>query len=162
MVEHPGHQALLIIGAARTVLEIVNCARIRVGPAIKVFLDVSRDRAEFRLLAAGRHDELVVEKKLRVALALGSSLFAVAEQLVDRLGDGILDFGRLALNNDHRQAVQKQHDIRIDVVLCPEDPDLELTDGDEPVVVSLFEVDEPDRRALLAGLAVLADAGILQ
>jgi hypothetical protein len=47
-------------------------------------------------------------------------------------------------------------------MLGAEDADLELADSDEAVVVPLLEVDEADRRALLPGLAVLADAGVLQ
>ena len=42
------------------------------------------------------------------------------------------------------------------MVLGAADTDLELTDGNEAVVVKMREVDEADIRTLLASLAVLA------
>ena len=161
-VEHTGDEALLVVRAAAPCSRSSTVRGIRVGPTVEVLLAVRSDRAELRLLAAGRHDELVVVEQRRTALALGPALLAVTEQLVDRLGDGVLDLRRLALDDDHRQAVQEQHDVRVDVVLGAEYPDLELADSDESVVVPLREIDEPNRRALLARLAVLADAGVLK
>ena len=107
-------------------------------------------------------ENLVVIEQRRAAFSLGPALLAVAHQLVDRLGNRILHLGRLALDDDHRQAVEEQHNVRHDVVLGAEHADLELADGDEAVVVSLIEIDEADGRAFLAGLSVLADAGVLQ
>ena len=105
---------------------------------------------------------LVVIEERRAAFALGAALLAVAQQLVDGLGDGVLDLGRFALDHHHRQAVQEQHDVRDDVVLGAQDAHLELADGDKAVVVPVVEVHETHRRAFLAGLAVLADAGVFQ
>ena len=74
----------------------------------------------------------------------------------------VLDLGRFALDHHHRQAVEEQHDVGDDVVLGAEDADLELADRDEAVVVAGRKVHEAHGRALVAGLAVLADAGVLQ
>ena len=120
------------------------------------------DGAELGLLPAGGDDELVVVEERRAAFALGAALLAVAQELVDGLGDRLLHLGRLALDDHHRQAVQEQDDVRDDVVLGAEDAHLELADGDEAVVVPVLEVDEAHGRAFLAGLAVLADAGVFQ
>ena len=161
-VEHPGHESLLVVGAAAAVVQIIHRSGIRVGPAVEIFLAVGGDGAELGLLPAGGDDELVVIEERCTAFALGAALLAVAQQLVDGFGDGLLDLGRLALDHHHRQAVQEQHDVRDDVVLGAEDAHLELADGDEAVVVPVLEVHEAHRRAFLAGLAVLADAGVFQ
>ena len=161
-VEHAGHQALLIVGAALAVFQIVHRAGIGIGPAVEIFLAVGGDGAELGLLAAGGNDDLVVIEKRRAAFALGPALFAVAQHLVDGFGDGVFDLGRFALDHHHRQAVQKQHDVRDDVVLGAEDAHLELADGDKAVVVPMGEIDKTHRRAFLAGLAVFADAGVFQ
>ena len=47
-------------------------------------------------------------------------------------------------------------------MLGSKDANLELTDGDETVVVTVIEVDEAHGRAFLARLPVPADAGVLQ
>ena len=89
-------------------------------------------------------------------------LLAVAEKLVDGFRDGIIHPGRLELDHHHRQAVQKQHDVGNDVVLGSKDANLELADGDEAVVVAILEINEMDRRVVLSGLPVPADAGVLK
>ena len=123
---------------------------------------MGRDGAELGLLAAGGDHELVVIKQRRTAFALGPALLAVAQHLVDGLGDGLLDLGRFALDHHHRQAVQEQHDVRNDVVLGAEDAHLELADRDKAVVVPVLEIDKAHRGALFARLPVLADAGVFQ
>ena len=161
-VEHPGNQALLIVGAAAAVREVVHRAGIGIGPAVEVFLAMGGDGAELGLVAAGGNDDLVVIKERRAAFAFGASLLAVTLNLVDRFGDGVLDLGRLALDYRHRQAIQEQDDVRDNVVLGAQDAHLDLADGDKTVIVPVGEVYETHRRALLAGPAVLADAGIFQ
>ena len=54
-----------------------------------------RDGAELRLLPAGGDQELVVVEKRRTAFALGAALFAVAQELVNGLGNRLLTFGDL-------------------------------------------------------------------
>ena len=161
-VEHAGHQALLVVGTAGAVIQILHGAGIGVGPAEKEPLAVGGDGAELGLLAAGGDHELVVIKQRRTAFALGPALLAVAQHLVDGFGHGLLDFGRFALDHHHRQAVQKQHDVRNDVVLGAQNAHLELADGDKAVVVPVLEIDKAHRGALFARLAVLADAGVFQ
>ena len=161
-VEHSSHKALLVVGAACTVFQLVDGPRIRVSPAVEVLLAVGGDGSELCLLSTGCNHELVVEEKRRAALAFSPTLFAVAHQLIDGLGDGVFDLGRLAFYYHHRQTVQEKHYVRYDVVLGAEDTDFELTGGDEAVVIPLFEVDKVNCRAFLASLAVLADAGVLQ
>ena len=111
-VQHPGHEALLVVGAAAAVLQIVHRTRKRVGPAVEVLFAVGGDGAELRLLPAGGDEELVVVEERRAAFALGAALLAVAEELVDGFGDRLLHLGRFALDDDDRQAVQEQHDVR--------------------------------------------------
>ena len=89
-----------------------------------------------------------------------TALLAITEQLVDGLGNRFLDLGRLALDHYDWQAIQEQDNVWHDMVLCAEDTHLELADGDETIVIPVLEVDKSDRRTFLAGLAVLADAGI--
>ena len=161
-VEHPGHQSLLVIGAALAVLQVVHRTGIGIGPAVEVLLAVRGDSAELGLLAAGGDDDLVVIEQRRAAFPFGAALLAVAQQLVNGFGDGVLDLGRLALDNDDRQTVQKQHDVRDDVVFSAENAYLELADRDKAVVVPVLEVHKTNGRALLACLAVLADAGVFQ
>ena len=161
-VEHAGDQALLVVRAAAAVIQIIQGTRERVRPAIEMLFVMGGDGAEFRFLPAGRDDELVVIEQRRAALALGAALFAVAQQLVDGFGDGLLDLRRLAFDDHDRQAVQEQHDVRDDVMLGAEDAHLELADGNEAIVVPVLEIDEAHRRAFLARLAVLADAGVFQ
>ncbi len=48
------------------------------------------------------------------------------------------------------------------MALAAENAHLELTDGDEAIVVAVLEIDELHRGTLLPRLAVLADAGIFQ
>ena len=115
-----------------------------------------------RFLPAGRHDELAVVEERRIPFPLGPALLAVAEELIDRLGNRILDLRRFALDHHDWQAVEEQHDVGDDVVLGAEDTDLELADRDEAVVVAGRKVREADGRALLAALTILADAGVLQ
>ena len=86
-VEHPGDEALLVVGAAAAVVQIVHRTGIRVRPAVEVLFAVGGDGAELGLLPAGGDDELVVVKERRAALAFGAALLAVAEELVDGLGD---------------------------------------------------------------------------
>ena len=143
-------------------VQLVYGSWIRVGPAVEVLLRVRGDGAELGFLLAGRHDELVVVEERRIPFPLGPALLAVAEKLIDRLGNRVLDLGRLALDHHHWQAVEEQHDIGDDVVLGAEDADLELADRDEAVVLAGRKVRETDGRALLAALTVLADAGVLQ
>ena len=143
-------------------VQFVHGSWIRVGPAVEVLLRVRGDGAELGFLPASRHDELVVVEKRRIPFPLGPALLAVAEKLIDRLGNRVLDLGRFALDHHHWQAVEEQHDVGDDVVLGAEDADLELADRDEAVVVAGRKVREADGRALLAALTVLADACVLQ
>ena len=131
-------------------VQLVYGSWIRVGPAVEVLLRVRGDGAELGFLPAGRHDELVVVEERRIPFPLGPALLAVAEKLIDRLGNRVLDLGRLALDHHHWQAVEEQHDIGDDVVLGAEDADLELADRDEAVVLAGRKVRETDGRALLA------------
>ena len=71
-VEHPGNEALLIVGAAAAVFQIIQRPWKRVCPAIEVFFAVGGDGAELRFLPAGGDDELVVIEERRAAFALGS------------------------------------------------------------------------------------------
>ncbi len=115
-IQHPRHQPLLIVGAAGAMLQIIYRARIGIRPSVEVLLAVSGDGAELSFIAAGGDNDLVVVEQRRAAFALGAALLAVAEDLVDGLWDGIIDFGRLALDNYDRQTVQEKDDIRDDVV----------------------------------------------
>ncbi len=142
--------------------DLVHRPGIGIGPAVEVLLAVGRDGAELGLVAAGGDDDLVVVEEGRAALAFGAALLAVAEQLIDGLGDRVLDLGRLALDHPYGQAIQEQDDVRDDVVLRPQDANLELADSDEAVVGSAVKVHKPHRRALLTGPAVYAHARIFQ
>jgi len=66
---------------------------------------VGCDGTELGLLAAGGDHELVVIKQWHTAFALGPSLLAVTQHLVDGLDHGLLDFRRFALDHHNRQAV---------------------------------------------------------
>ena len=150
------------MGPLLAVIQIVHGAGIGIGPAVEVLLAVGGDGAELGLLAAGGDDDLVVIEQRCAAFALGAALFAVAQQLVDGFGDGVFDLGRLALDHHYRQAVQKQHDVRDDMVLGAQHTHLELADGDKAVVVPVGEIHKTHGRAFLAGPTVLADAGVFQ
>ena len=92
-VQHPGHETLLVVGAAAAVFQVVQRARKRVRPAVEVLFVVGGDSAEFGFLPAGGYNELVVIEERRAAFALGAALLAVAEQLVDGLGNRFLHLG---------------------------------------------------------------------
>ena len=125
-----------------------------------MLLDVCGDGAEAGFIAAGGHQELVEVEQLGGAFTSRAALLAVAQQLVDSLGNRFLDARRLAL--DHGQAVEKEHHIGQDVMLCAGDAHLELADGDELVVGQLAEVHVAHCGAFLAGGVVDGDAGVLQ
>jgi len=55
----------------RTVVQVFNRARIRIGPAVEVFFRMRRDCAELRLLSAGGDDDLVKIEERVIALTLG-------------------------------------------------------------------------------------------
>ena len=161
-IQHPGHEALLVIRTAISMVQIVQRARIRIRPPVEMFFVVRGERAELRLLAAGGDHELIVEKQRRTAFALGSTLLTVAQQLVDGFGNGFLHLRRLRFDHHHGQPVEEKHDVRDDVALATEDADLELADGDKAVVVPVLEINELHRRTFFTRLAVLADAGVFQ
>ena len=123
-------------------IQIIQRARIGIRPPIEMLFVVGCDRAELRLLSARRDHELIVEKHRCAAFSLGTALFAIAQQLVDGLGDGIFHLGRLALDHHHWQTVEKKHDVWDDVMLGAENAHLELTDGDEAVIVPVLEINE--------------------
>jgi len=106
-VQHPRHEALLIVRAAATVFEIIQRARKRVRPAIKVLLAVGCDRAELCFLTARYDEELIEVKKWRTAFALGTPLLAVSKQLIYGLRDGFFHLRGFAFNHDDRQPVQE-------------------------------------------------------
>ncbi len=142
--------------------QIIDRAGIRIGPAVEVFLMVGGNRAEFGLLTAGGNHELIVEEKRRTAFAFCPTLLAVAQQLVNGFGDGIFGLGRFAFNHHHRQPVQKQDNVRHNMVFRTQNPYLELAHRNKAVVVPAHEIHKPHRRALFACFAVLADTGIFQ
>ena len=84
-----------------------------VGPTIEVLLRVRRDGAELGFLPAGRHDELAVVEERRIPFPLGPALLAVAEELVDGLGNRVLYLGRFALDHYYGEAVEEQHDVGV-------------------------------------------------
>ena len=53
-VEHAGHEPLLVVRAAGTVVQVIDRFAVRVGPAVEILFGLRRDRAELRLLPAGR------------------------------------------------------------------------------------------------------------
>ncbi len=162
LVEHAGHQALLVVGPALSVLQLVNGAGIRVCPAVEVFFRVCGDGAELGLVPARGDHDLVVIEKWCAAFPLGAPLLAVAEHLVDGLGYGVFHLGRFAFNHHNWKTVEKQYDVRDDVILGTQDAHLELAHGDETVVVNVLKIHKPYSGALFAGLAVLADTGVFQ
>jgi len=125
-------------------------------------LVMGSDGAELGFVAAGGDNKLVVEKQWRAALALGTALFAVAQHLVDSLGNRLLDLGRFALDQHHRHAVQEQHDVRHDMVLGARNAHLELAYRNKTVVGQRLEIDEPDRRTSLTGQPIFGNTGIFQ
>lgn len=86
----------------------------------------------------------------------------MAQQLVYSFGNGVIHLWGLALDHHHRQAVQKQHDVRDDMVFGSEDAHLELANGYEAVIVPVCEIHKTHRRAFLASLAVFAHAGVFE
>ena len=71
-VEHPGDQALLSIGAAAAVREVIHRTGIGIGPAVEVLLAMGGDGAELGFVAAGGDHDLVVIKQRRAALIGGA------------------------------------------------------------------------------------------
>ena len=148
---------------------LVPCSRsfnvrgIRVGPAVEVLLAVGGDRAELRLLPAGRDDELVVVEERRAALALGAALFAVAQELVDGLGNR-----RPSPSATCTRSTTTGRPFRNSTMSgkmwcsVPRMRTLNWQTAMKRLLSRVLEVDEANRRALLARLAVLADAGVLE
>ncbi len=101
------------------------------------------------------------EGKLGLILSFESVEMLEAKELVNGFGNRVLHLLRFAFDDDNRQTVHEQDDVRDDVVLRAEDAHLKLTDGDEAVVVPVTEVNEAHCRAFLARLAILAHAGVL-
>lgn len=157
-MEHSGHEPLLIVGAAAPVLKIVQRARKRVGPAVKMLLIVRRDRAELGFLPAGRNHKLIVIEEQRAAFAFVAALFAVAKDLIDRFWNRLFDLGRFGLDQNHGQPVQEEHDVRPNVVLSAKYTDLELAYGDIAVVLPLLEIHETNGWALFVRFTIFADA----
>ena len=162
LVHHPGDQPLLVVWAACAMIEVVDRSRMGVGPAVEMLFTMRGDRPELGLLATGGDHKLIEIKERRTSFACDTTLLAVAQHLVDGLGDGVLHLGRLAFNQDHGQAIHEQHSVRDDVVLGAQDTDLALAHGNKAIVGAILEVDKAYGRAILARLPVLVDAGVLQ
>ena len=143
-------------------IEVIERSRIGVGPAVKIPFTPRGDRPKLGLLATGGDHKLIEIKERWASFACDTTLLAVAQHLVDGLGDGVLHLGRLAFNQDHGQAIHEQHNVRDNVVLGAQDADLELAHGNKAVFGAVLEVDKAYRRAILACLSVLTDAGVLQ
>ena len=143
-------------------LQIIQRAWIWIRPTVKVFFVVSGDRPKLRLLPAGGDDELIVVEQRSTSLPLSSALFTVAHDLVNRLRNRFLYFGRFTLDHHHWQTVKEKHNIRDNVMLSSKNAHLELAHNDEAVTSPLFEVDKLYRRTLFTCLAILADTGVFQ
>ena len=155
LVQHTGHQALLVIGAAGAVLQIVQAFGVGIGPAVEVALCVRCDGSKLRLLAAGGNNELIEIEELRNAFFLFASLLAVAHHLVYRFGDRFLDLWGFAFDQHDGQTVHEEHDVGKDVVLRGRHSKLGLRNSDEGVVVPVFKIYDSDRGIRIAGLAIL-------
>ena len=119
--EHASDQQLLpgqlSGGLAELGRQLVARQRRRVLPLQEV-LRTGREGADPRLVAVGRDDELVGPEQLLVALGHAEiALVGVAAQLVDALGHRVGDVRALALDDDQRDAVDEQHDVRRDELL---------------------------------------------
>ena len=123
-------------------LKVVDRSRMGIGPAVEMLFAVCGNRPELGLLAAGGDHKLIEIKERRTSFACDTTLLAVAQHLVDGLGDGVLHLGRLAFNQDHGQAIHEQHSVRDDVVLGAQDTDLALAHGNKAVFVAVLEINE--------------------
>src|SRR5437870_5771938 len=86
---------------------------------LEVVLSIGADRSDECLVKARRDDELIgVEQPLVTLifldLASGPALIRVPTELVDRGEDGLSGTRALALDDDHRDAVDEQNDVRDD------------------------------------------------
>ena len=120
---------------------------------------VRADGAKLCLLAASHYQKLIEVKQGCAAFTTAATLLAVAQQLVNRLRNGVIDFGGLGLNDYQRQAIYKQHHVWNDVVLSPQYAHLELANRHKAVVGVLLKIYKTHCRAFRACLAVFADAG---
>src|ERR1700687_1072623 len=90
-VKHAGHEALLVVGAAAAVLQVIAGPRGGGGPTIEILVAVGCDGAELGLLPASGDEELVEIKERRAAFTLGATLLAIPHELVDGLRDRFFD-----------------------------------------------------------------------
>src|SRR5690625_5136548 len=72
------------------------------------------------------------------------ALIAVLEQILDRVTDRIGDVRTLALDDDERDAVDEEDDVRQRVPMRSRTIDAKLVDGEEIVALRTLKVDEPD------------------
>ena len=141
------------------VREVVKRQGRGVTPLEEVF-GARSEGADAGTVAVRRDDELVGPEQLLVALGHAhATLVGVAAQLLDALGHRVGDVRALALDDDERDAVDEQHDVRRDVLLRLPARLIhpELVDRQEVVVLGVIEVDEPD--ALAAPLIPVRQAG---
>ena len=124
-------------------------ARRERGARVLPFEEVLGLRSEGpdpRFVAIGRNDELVGPEQLLVALGHAQvTLVGVPAQLLDALGHRVDHVRALALDDDERDAVDEQHDVRRNEVLglSARLVDPELVDRQEVVALRVVEVDEP-------------------
>ncbi len=100
----------------------------------------------------GNNDLIVIEKVVRSLRLLLRA--ALPEQLVNGLRDCVFDLWRFTFDDHDRQTIEKQDDVRNNVMLCAQDAHLELAHSNEAIVVSMGEV---HKARTVVGFSLLSD-----
>ena len=128
-----------------------------------MLFDVGGEGAELGRSATGGDQKLVVVEQFLVALAGGAALLAVAQQLVDGLGDGFFDpCADLHSMTPTGRPLRKSTMSGTMWCSVPGDVHFELADGHELVVVRVGEIHIAHGGAFLARGVVDGYAGVLQ
>jgi len=160
--KHPVDQPLLTVGRLAVRVDRREGGRVRIFP-LQVVLLLPADGGDLRRLPRSRdHAEVVGEEPVATLGEFCVPAVAVAPQLgdgfLDRLGDG----GGFAFDNNERDTVDEEDDVGDDMFGGAGDGDLELADGEEPVLLRVVEVDVADSGARGAVDAVFVDSGVVQ
>src|SRR5262249_23566070 len=150
--EHPLNERFLFPDPAQWRRELAVLFREDVLPRVEELLVSRRDRAEFGPVATAAGQKLIGEEQPGLTLTQAGQLrffplIAIPHQLLECFVHWVRRevIGILALDDDERETVHEQYDVRDDEIPArTRSVDAELVDGEEVIALRVLEVDQFD------------------